>query len=200
MDAAKILWKRYPWPHAKPNVPPNDQPIWINDATVQVFHDKIPSNAKVILELGSWKGVSTRLLAGVAKGADVIAVDTWRGSEEHTDDTEVKNMLETLYDTFLVNCWDYRDRIIPLRMTTLEGMENVADAGVQPDAVYVDAAHDTHSVLVDTETAVRLFPNARIIGDDFSWKSVADAVQIMLEKNGWAYGWYENTWWLQRNM
>jgi hypothetical protein len=72
--------------------------------------------------------------------------------------------------------------------------------GIEPDLVYVDASHETSDVIRDVETALGLFPNSQIIGDDWDWESVRRAVQdivcrnprLLLEENG-------KSWWLTRN-
>lgn len=85
-------------------------------------------------------------------------------------------MLPTLYETFLDLCGDYRHRMVPLRMSTLDGLRVVAEHGFQPDLIYVDAEHSYEAVTADIEMSRDLFPNAVIVGDDYDWPGIAAAV------------------------
>lgn len=95
---------------------------------------------------------------------------------EHRLDEEYKTLLPALYETFLVNVWDYRERVVPLRSTTLSGLKLLHRLDVVPDFIYVDAAHDYESVKQDVLTAKKLFPEATLAGDDFNWQDVKRAV------------------------
>jgi hypothetical protein len=43
-------------------------------------------------------------------------------------------------------------------------MKVVHELGIEPDLVYVDAAHDTPSVVKDIETAMKYFPRGHLRG------------------------------------
>jgi hypothetical protein len=62
-------------------------------------------------------------------------------------------------------------------MDTLHGMLHVYNTGVQPDLIYIDAAHDFNSVLLDISFATHLFPGATLCGDDADWTEVIKAVE-----------------------
>jgi Methyltransferase domain len=107
----------------------------------------------------------------------VIAVDHWEGSPEHLADPELAPVLPQLYDAFLRGCWDYRDRIIPLRAKSVEGLQRVAQVRLVPDLIYIDADHQFESVCADLTAALDLFPSATVVGDDWNWESVRKAVE-----------------------
>lgn len=112
---------------------------WFYDTHRRVFHHALHKDVKVILELGSWYGASTEYLARNAPQATVYAVDFWdnrfiiQDQADHYNDqsgaskegSRVMRMLREhdLYETFLANLWPYRDRVVPLRMSTLEGVQ-----------------------------------------------------------------------------
>ena len=184
----------YPWPATQ--VPPNEGPVWFRDEHIEVFKLFLDNNIKVAIELGSFLGRSTKKILELSPNAAVIAIDTWLGSQEHNDD--YKHLLPTLYETFIANCADYKDRLIPVRETTLNGMKLIAGLNIRPDFIYVDADHAEDSVYNDVSTALLLFPSTRIVGDDFAWDSVKAAVaritalgyNIKLSTGG-------NIWWIE---
>jgi len=169
------LRRRYPWPDKIPEVP-EDRHGWFGVANRKATSEALSGKSRVVLELGAWLGTSASLLCQYAPNATVISIDHWRGSSEHQRVPSWKAKLPTLYETFLVNCWALRDRLIPMKTTTLEGMAEIADLGIQPDLVYIDAAHEAEPVFADVSTAHDLFRGARIIGDDWTLTSVRQGV------------------------
>jgi predicted O-methyltransferase YrrM len=175
--AARELAARFPWPNEKPAVPAAPQRDWLFPATRNFLTCSVSAETRLIVELGSWTGRSTRFLADLAPHAAVVAVDHWEGSVEHTQDPELAAMLPRLFETFLAECWSYRDRIIPLRASSVDGLRQVAEAGLSPNLVYIDADHRFESVMADLGTALDLFPDAAIVGDDWDWEGVRTAVE-----------------------
>ena len=167
---------------------------WLRAGTMAALRAHLGPGTRVVVELGSWMGKSTRYIAKCAPGASVIAVDHWCGSAEHHLQPVWRAMLPELYETFVVNCWKYRERIIPLRMSTLGGMELIASLGIVPDLVYIDAGHDTKSVLDDISMALSLFPNARLVGDDFD----APCVEAAVKRSLIVYAHNRTAWWSLR--
>lgn len=174
------LKESYPWPDQRPDVPPRDHG-WFS-GRADVFKQFTGPHVEIFLELGSWMGKSATWFAQHCPNAMIICVDHWQGSPEHLRKEKWKKHLPTLYETFLTNMWDLRDRVIPIRAKSLPGMKVVAAASVQPDIVYIDAAHDAESVYHDLRTALELFPNARILGDDWPIEGVRDGVLTLLRE------------------
>lgn len=174
----------YPWPERKPEPPPFPLRNWLFPGTQEVLSQCVNRATRLIVEVGSWTGRSTRFLAGLAPRATIVAIDHWLGSPEHADDPELAPALPHLYETFLSECWNYRDQIIPVRLKSTEGMQRVAEAGLEPDVVYIDADHRYESVVEDLSAALDLFPRAEIVGDDFNWDDVRRAVQDVAKERG----------------
>lgn len=57
-------------------------------------------------------------------------------------------------------------------------------AGLQPDLVNIDGDHRFESVLADLQSALDLFPQATIVGDNWDWESVRTAVQTVAKDRG----------------
>jgi len=174
------LAQHYPWPDQKPEVP-EDFHGWCEVSQEKMFEQLVRPDMSVIVELGTWLGKSTRLLLSMAPQATVICVDHWLGSREHREDEELNKRLPTLYETFLVNLWDQRNQVIPVRLTTLEALEEIHQSQIVPDLIYIDAGHAYQDAWTDISTSLRLFPQSVICGDDWSWAGVRQAVQEIAE-------------------
>jgi hypothetical protein len=169
----KTLKAKYVWPDPMPTVPPLVHGWW---SGAKHFSHFVGPQVKVYAEVGSWLGKSATWFAEQCPNATIICVDHWEGSAEHKKNVEWNAMLPTLYDTFLVNMKDYKDRLIPLRTDSVNGMHEMHYHGVTPDILYIDASHDEENVYKDLITALKLFPEAKIIGDDWKYGPVKAGV------------------------
>lgn len=195
----KDIDKLFKWPKQKPNVPIDDHGWFVNQSTLNKFVS--PQN-KVVVELGSWLGSSTRFILQHAINAKVIAIDHWSndikdygngGSTDASSDPGIEK-IGTLWETFLVNCWDYKDRLYPVRAYTQDGLKKLKDYDIVADVVYIDASHSYEDVLADITLSRELWPNAQIVGDDYAWESVRRAVHEYADKNGLKVVAEENCW------
>jgi hypothetical protein len=174
---ANGLREAYPWPDERPAVASQiNNPGWLGEGTERVIAHELSDQTRLVVELGAWLGMSTRYIADLAPNATVISVDHWEGSPEHRGQAEYESILPSLYQSFLSMCWDYRDRVIPLRMSTLEGLKTIAEHGLEPDLIYIDAEHSFEAVSAELELSHKLFPTARLVGDDYDWQGVQRAV------------------------
>jgi hypothetical protein len=177
MEAIKRLAAICPWPVDRPHVEePLPAPGWLGDGARELLAHAVSEETRLVVEIGSWVGLSTRYIADRAPNAVVIAIDHWCGSPEHQRNVAWKAMLPGLYETFLALCWNYRERLIPLRMTAIQGIRAVASQGLEPDVVYIDGEHSYEAVSAEIELVRRSFPGALIIGDDYDWPGVSPAV------------------------
>jgi len=176
-DRVAKLAAYFPWPEAPPQVPIPVGPLgWLEDGAAAVLSGELTLATRVVVELGSWLGMSTRFIADHAACATVIAIDHWQGSAEHHEQAACRDILPRLHEGFLAMNWSYRHRVIPMKMTTIEGLEVVAAREVVPDLLYIDADHRYDAVLADLSSASRLFPDAVLVGDDYDYPDVHRAV------------------------
>jgi hypothetical protein len=199
-DGLRGLAALHPWPSLPPQVPPNKEHGWLLDSTREVLAASLSAQSRVIVELGSWMGLSTRFLADHAPCATVIAIDHWKGGPDHQDNAEYRELLPQLYETFLSSCWEYRGRIIPVRASTIEGLREVARHGVRPDLIYMDADHRYVAVKRDLEESLALFPSAKIVGDDWTWQSVREAVTAVCAERGLTIAHSGNAWEIRQSI
>jgi len=166
------LKRRYPWPKAQPEVPVEGVPGWFPEECKVAMHDAGTNwPTSIIVELGSWFGLSTLFFAETP-ATTIICIDHWKGDGSITKNPEWAAQVPYSYHGFLRNLWDYRERVIPMRQDTVMGMMEIDRLGIRPDLIYVDASHDEESVYDDVSAAMRLFPITSIFGDDWRLDSV----------------------------
>lgn len=159
-----------------PNLPFDGQG-WCNNENLQLFDLILNEDTKLVVELGAWLGLSTRHILSRAKNAHVITIDTWLGSIEHLSMPEVSYKLPNLYEQFFRNCWEYKDRLCPVRGTTRDALLFLLkNTEIKPCAFYVDASHATKDVYDDISQC-RLFQGGPVLGDDWTWETVRNGVQ-----------------------
>ena len=112
-----------------------------------------------------------------------MAVDHWKGGREHRINPVFDGLLPVLYETFLTNCWDYRDRLVPVRQNSVDGIQAVYETGWVPDLIYLDGGHDYEDVAADLKVLQQCYPQVPIVGDDWWWGGVRQALQETSEQH-----------------
>jgi predicted O-methyltransferase YrrM len=197
----------FTWPEEKPNVPKNNH-NWCHETNTEILQHLIPYiNPKFILELGSWTGAgSTTLIANYAPNAQIVCIDHWsKDMKNYVQDEfgleqveELWPQISVLWETFLVNMWDYKHHVTPLRATTKEGLKTLSTLNIPFDMIYIDAHHDYNPVKMDIEMCHKNWPNAVIIGDDYMWETVKKAVHDYADENNLEIDSHGNCWWYKK--
>jgi hypothetical protein len=192
-----------PWPAEIPT--PREQPKhdgwhWWADQFARILSPSAAAD-KAIVEVGTWTGRTAMLLAQMYPSSHVYAIDTFEGGPEHQPGKPFADATDCLFDRFCERCWPLRDRITPIVGTSWDGMAALADAGVAPALVYVDADHREPAVRRDILAARSLFTDAILCGDDYSERlqngvyravnALADKVSAGMHNDG-DFWWYEN--------
>lgn len=106
-----------------------------------------------------------------------------------------------LFETFVVNMWEERTRLFPLRMDTCDGIEAIRALGAPVELVYVDADHSRDAVSRELAALEAAFPAALVCGDDWQWPEVREAVEAHVQARAGMLQLHshpaENWWWLQ---
>jgi SAM-dependent methyltransferase len=172
---------------------------WMRPAELQWLAEQA-STRKVICEVGSWMGRSTRALAdNLPDDGILFAVDTWLGSEEIRHKETLANKPLSPYaekpgDNWLMDKFrsafpeDYfagpRYRVRPYQNTSLAGADYLGfHYGYRFDMIFLDAAHDYDNVIADIKAWLPLLaPGGLLCGHDFggSFPGVTRAVQELL--------------------
>lgn len=122
---------------------------------------------RTIVEIGSYRGRSTRALADNTPGV-VYAVDHWYGPTEFMLAPWER---EALYGEFLANMNGLIEskKVVPVRCNSM-----TVKIDAVPDMVFIDGDHSFESVLADIEKWKWI--DGLLCGHDFSWDSVRDAL------------------------
>jgi beta-1,4-mannosyl-glycoprotein beta-1,4-N-acetylglucosaminyltransferase len=139
---------------------------------------------KVIVEIGSWHGRSSRVLGdNLMEGGVIYCVDTWAGSpaEQDTSHSSAKwKEGDHAFYEFLQNNLDLiqQGKIIPLRMTSKNASDLLLEKGIKPDMIFIDADHTYEGVSTDIDAWSRLVEDDTIFcGHDMgAWEGVGRAV------------------------
>ena len=171
-----------PEPYRSVRLLPFDPQGWyFNGEQIQSLF--INNKINTVNEVGSWLGLSTRHMASLlSPNVKVFAVDHWKGSAEH----QGFENLNRIYEQFLSNVIHKHltDKIIPVRMSSLEAARLFKSATIQADLIYIDASHDTPSVLDDLNAWFPFVQGHGILcGDDWGYPPVKHAVEIFAQEN-----------------
>ncbi len=159
------------WPLEKPNIKKDDRNVCTSK---EIMNELLPSKGmykiRYYCELGSNTGNSLLYACErLPKETMLFAVDIWPSDSDILTQVGKKfeNKCSTLYETFLVNCWDHKEKIIPLRMTMIEGLEQIYNLNIPLDLIYVDVSYKYEYAKDIILTSLRLFPNAVIYGNNY---------------------------------
>ncbi len=198
MDAmTKLLHDVSPYDGFDASSYPPDLQGWGSDDAI--FREIISATRpKIIVEVGTWKGASAIHMASIIKelGLDtrIVCVDTWLGSPEHflaeniawRESLLLKNGYPHLYFTFLGNVIrsGLTEQIIPLPTTSENAAVILRAKGIQPDVVYIDAAHEEEPAYRDFRTYWNLLsPEGLLFGDDYIlWDGVTRAANRLAQE------------------
>lgn len=177
------LRKDFKFSTNKPTVTPNLHG-WLGEGNQLLLKKYITDDYKLIFEFGSWLGLSAEyILNNTDQNCIVICIDTWEGDWSIKQTTKYKKHLQNLYDTFIVNMWKWKDRLIPVKMDGRKAMKYLHDLGLTPDLIYLDMDHSYESAKGDLKLLMKYFPDTLILGDDILyWKGVAQAVKEIIRE------------------
>lgn len=139
----------------------------------------------VIIEIGSWKGLSACTMASIAKENNIpckiICIDTWLGSPDYwttgINDVDkgaslnLKNGYPQVYYTFLNNIilQNHNDIIIPLPMSSNEAANILSFYGIIGDIIYIDAATEYDAIFNNISKYWKLMHNnGYIFGNNYN--------------------------------
>ena len=151
-------------PYENLDILPLDDQGWAS--TGASFDSSIKeTNARTIIEVGTWKGASALNMAKIAIGMgiprnelEIVCIDTFHGSWEHhtsmsfkPKNGDKKNGRLMIYEQFLSNVVhkEYTDVITPFPIDSYNGALCLKEWKISADLIYIDAGHDYDSVYAD---------------------------------------------------
>lgn len=171
---------------------------WFNyGRTYREMVEKFPSGSYFV-EVGSWKGKSSAFMCveiiNSEKQIKFDCVDTWEGSKEHKNNSELSN----LYQIFKENMRPLEGYYTDLKMKSMEAVQLYEDESL--DFVFIDASHEYEDVRDDiTHWISKVKKGGILAGDDYNsgWEGVIKAVDetfgkenIKVKGPAWIY--YKN--------
>lgn len=143
---------------------------------------------KLIVELGTWFGGSARHMAELAlhhhEDLEIVCIDTFLGSVEHWTRASYTMTFNygrpNIYEQFMSNNVHKKlqNTITPFPIDSHNGLAALQHFEVTPDLIYVDAAHDYHTVKRDLLLSKEIVKVGGVImGDDFRFDPVAGAAR-----------------------
>lgn len=201
----------FEWPKEKPTTPPDNHNWLCQGNMILLDHFINELKPKFILELGSWTGGgSSSFILNTVKykspNTHVICMDHWskdwkdhtnggttghpevdektgkvKPTDEHGNVTDLSH-IENLWESFLQNTWEHQNYLTPVRAKAEVGLEQLHKMNIPIDLIYIDAHHHFDGVVHDVMKCAEFWPNAVIVGDDWSWESVREAVHYCAKK------------------
>lgn len=142
-------------------------PGWTSEAELLWLATQASTRTRIV-EIGCWKGRSTRAMAENTLGT-VYAVDTWKGTEADGHFKELDGKSEHwLIKEFFKNLWTLQPfNVCAARMPSIQGADFLKSEG-SFDMIFIDAAHDYASVKADIEFWLPLLaPGGLFCGHDY---------------------------------
>lgn len=149
-----------------------------------------------VIEVGTWKGLSTSVMASSGMCKHIIAVDTWLGAPEfwtRDDNDETRSLhpingYPSVFYTFTKNMKKLgHDTVVcPFPVSSIQGAHVLEQLNVRADIIYIDAAHEYEQVYADIKAYWKLLkPGGVLMGDDYAdyWIGVKQAVNQFAHEN-----------------
>lgn len=154
------------------------------------------------VEVGTWKGMSAAFMAveilNSNKHIIFDCVDTWDGSEEHTDKNSpfyepLLEVVDGLYNHCVSNLKPVENIVNLVRLPSIKAAKNYLDGTL--DFVFIDAAHDYDNVVADIKTWLPKVKRGGILaGHDINHQPIKNAtadvlgsVDFILSEDVWYY-------------
>jgi methyltransferase family protein len=149
-------------------------------------------NHKLIMEIGSFKGKSTRAFADNTQG-QVISIDTWNSAIITSDGKFFSRTSDETFADYSKNLKDHLEsgKVIAYRMDYRDFQPN----GHEPDFIFIDASHEYEDVVHDIEKSLKMKPKI-ISGHDYDrdlWPGVVKAVNEKFPK----VNLIDSIWWVE---
>lgn len=203
-------WGDYPykllgWEHVRPRSIPervaaDAQPVGMSNHAKRVIDLIERIDAKRVAEVGVYRGETSAAILRNCPNVHLLMVDQWTSvtagdylqtGDQRARDTQAGHDRAREIAYALTDSWSARRSIAPiasLQAASLEAACRSIGTGQQLDLVFIDAAHDYHSVVDDIAAWAPLVrPGGILCGHDFGHRrfgGVQQAVREFVEPRG----------------
>jgi hypothetical protein len=172
------------WEQVKQNIRNSDQVDGVNGWTTEEelkFLAETARNTSNIVEIGSWKGRSTKVLLEASDGL-VNSIDHFKGTSEKGDGwSGFLADEQDVYGEFMKNVGHYENLRVH-KMGSEEAVSLFEDGSL--DMVFIDGDHTRKGVTRDIENYLpKIKPGGVICGHDYS-PGFPDVIKVVNEKFG----------------
>lgn len=146
---------------------PNDQLAFLC-----TLYERVKLVGGLCIEIGIWEGKSTNALANVMNQRTLIAIDTWQGNTDESNDHNTVKLLKErdVKSAFYANmaAQNSNQNITVYEMDWREAFAQILQRGYLIAFLHIDGSHDYQSVF-DTITYAlpRMREGGVMCGDDF---------------------------------
>ena len=138
----------------------------------RLINKHLTNNVKIIFDIGCNVGTATKRCLEISSNAIVISVDKW-----------TTNKKENIYDNFINNVIDYKDRVIPIKMDINKALLYLQKYNIIPDLILLNVITLDKSVNKELLNICKLYPSSKVIGNDIlSNKNIGLEIKEFLGK------------------
>ena len=71
-----------------------------------------------------------------------------------------------IFDQFIVNIWNHKNRVIPIKMDTNKIFEYLKKFNLKPDIIYFDMGYGYEHTINDLYNIYKYYPSTLVLGND----------------------------------
>jgi len=157
---------RVGWPEVKPNGEQTLAPIEVKDlAFTRAMDRQIWPRSSIVLELGARNGWYTSVLAKIVGlgGKIFSADDSWMDPKARVQ-VPLPGPSHFLFDVFVANRWNDREKIVPLRGTYTDAMRWIHEHKGTVDHIVISSGSSEKENTRLLRTCWSFFPKTPILG------------------------------------
>ena len=157
---------------------------WMSERETRWLIDHA-QKGEAFVEVGCWKGVTTRNLGIHAPQTRIYGIDNFMGSQEHHNPNSPNYEPRLKDEHWLFN--ECKENTQELQNVSILSMDSVGAAQmfkemqIRPECVFIDASHEYDDVKTDIEVWLPIVKDGGILcGHDLNWPGVRRAVEELL--------------------
>ena len=151
---------------------------------------------KNILELGSWFGKSASYMINLMPDSNFYFFDKFQNICKSPYKIEKFNVLDKFYftyprfETFYKNITDlnYTGDIYAIRNNAFDSLDMLKKYNIEVNMIFIDFCKKTDELITFLNKCIKIYPNAIIVGDDYVFDTVKQALFEFISQNKYYIG------------